>query len=64
MFDIHSISELHDELKIDAFMANTSNFMMLIDCYSTDAYFVIILQKTIALAGWLHGQPALCPLNS
>ena len=63
MIGIRLIDGVRDRLEIDAFMADTSYFMMLIDCYSTDGYFLIVLQKTTAQPGWPRGQPALCRSN-
>ena len=36
LVDIRSIAEVHDKLKINASMAKTSHFTMLVDRYSTD----------------------------
>ena len=63
MIGIRLIDGVRDRLKINAFMADTSYFMMLIDCYSTDGYFLIVLQKTTAQPGWPRGQPALYRSN-
>jgi len=49
LLGIRLITEVHDKLKIDAFMANTLDFIKQVDCYSTYAYFVFILQKMIVL---------------